>query len=70
VDPDTARLLTAQMTRAAGTAVRERMDTPIAELVSELATPHSYTLKGLEVLFEADAFTPWKEAAEALYRQD
>jgi pyrroline-5-carboxylate reductase len=58
------------MTRAAGTAVRERMETPVAELVSELATPHSYTLKGLEVLREADAFAPWKQAADALYTQD
>jgi len=70
VDPDTARMLTAQMTRAAGTAVRERSDTPVAELVSELATPRSFTLKGLEVLREADAFTPWKKAADALYRHD
>lgn len=70
VDPDTARLLTAQMTRAAGTAVRERRQTPTDELVSELATPHSYTLKGLEVLREADAFTPWKQAADALFRHD
>lgn len=70
VDPGTARLLTAQMTRAAGTSVRERMDTAAPELVSELATPRSYTLKGLEVLREADAFAPWKRAADASYRQD
>ena len=70
VDPETARMLTSQMTRAAGTTVRERATTPIPELVSELATPRSFTLKGLEVLRDADAFAPWKSAADALYRQD
>ncbi|MEM9471741.1 MAG: NAD(P)-binding domain-containing protein [Pseudomonadota bacterium] len=68
VDPEIARLLTAQMTRAAATTVRERPSTPTSQLVSELATPRSFTLKGLEVLHEADAFTPWKRAADALLR--
>ncbi len=70
VDPEVARLLTAQMTRAAATTVRERPATPTSQLVSELATPRSFTLKGLEVLHEADAFTPWKRAADALLRAD
>lgn len=70
VDPEIARLLTAQMTRAAATTVRERPSTPTSQLVSELATPRSFTLKGLEVLHEADAFTPWKRAADALLRTD
>jgi pyrroline-5-carboxylate reductase len=70
VDPATARMLTAQMTRAAATTVRERKDDSVRDLVDELATPRSFTLKGLEVLREADAFTPWKRAAEALLKAD
>ena len=70
VDPEIARLLTAQMTRAAATTVRERPLVPTSELVSELATPRSFTLKGLEVLHEEDAFTPWKKAADALLRSN
>ncbi len=70
VDPEIARLLTAQMTRAAATTVRERTQTPIDELVAELATPRSYTLKGLEVLRTADAFAPWKQAADTLLIPD
>ena len=69
VDPDTARLLVAQMTRAAATTVRERPDDSVRALVDELATPRSFTLKGLEVLREADAFTPWKNAAAALFEK-
>ncbi len=70
VDPETARLLTAQMTRAAATTVRERPQSPIDELVAELATPRSFTLKGLEVLRAADAFTPWQQAADSLLSSD
>lgn len=70
VDPEIARLLTAQMTRAAATTVRERTQTPIDELVADLATPRSYTLKGLEVLRTADAFTPRKQAADTLLIPD
>ena len=69
VDPDTARLLVAQMTRAAATTVRDRPDESIRALVDELATPRSFTLKGLEVLREADAVTPWKNAAAALFEK-
>jgi pyrroline-5-carboxylate reductase len=69
LDPDTARLLVAQMTRAAATTVRERPDESIRALVDELATPRSFTLKGLEVLRETDAFTPWKNAAAALFEK-
>lgn len=69
VDPDTARLLVAQMTRAAATTVRDRRDDSIRALADELATPRSFTLKGLEVLREADAFTPWKKAAAALFEK-
>jgi pyrroline-5-carboxylate reductase len=69
VDEETARLLVAQMTRAAATTVRDRPEDSIRALVDELATPRSFTLKGLEVLREADAFTPWKNAAAALFEK-
>ncbi len=69
VDADTARLLVAQMTRAGATTVRERTEASVPELVDELATERSFTLKGLEVLREADAFTPWKNAAAALFEK-
>jgi pyrroline-5-carboxylate reductase len=69
VDEETARLLVAQMTRAAATTVRERPDDSIRDLVDELATPRSFTLKGLEVLRGSQAFTPWKNAAAALFEK-
>jgi len=70
VEPETARRLCAQMTRAGATTVVQRPEVTVRELVDELATPRSFTLKGLEVLRRADAFTPWKEAAEALLKPD
>lgn len=66
VDPGVARQLVAQMTRAAATSARERIDTSLDGLVSELATPRSYTGTGLDILKEDDAFGPWKRAAEHL----
>ena len=66
VDPETARLLTAQMTRASATSVLQRPHDSVRELVDELATERSNTLKGLEVLRAADAFTPWKMAVDAV----
>jgi pyrroline-5-carboxylate reductase len=69
VDEETARQLVAQMTRAGATSVLERPDDSVRALVDELATPRSFTLKGLEVLREADAFTPWKKAAAALFEK-
>jgi pyrroline-5-carboxylate reductase len=70
VDEETARRLVAQMTRAGATSLLERPDDSVRALVDELATPRSFTLKGLEVLREADAFTPWKKAAAALFEPE
>ncbi len=61
-----ARPLVAQMTRAAATTIRERPDASVTELVAELATPRSFTLKGLDVLRAGHAFTPWHDAAAAV----
>jgi pyrroline-5-carboxylate reductase len=63
---DQARLLAAQMTRAAATSVRQRKGVEIADLVGELATPRSFTALGLEVLRARDAFAPWREASERI----
>ena len=66
LQPDVARQLVAQMTRAAATSARERIDTSVEGLVAELATPRSFTGAGLDVLRKADAFRPWREAAQYL----
>lgn len=64
-----ARLLVAQMTRAAATAVRERRARSIADLLAELATPKSFTLAGLDELRGGRAFEPWRQAADSLARR-
>jgi pyrroline-5-carboxylate reductase len=69
LDPEEARLLVSQMTRAAATVVRERTDTPIEALVAELATPRSFSRAGLELLDARDAFAPWREACEEVARK-
>ena len=66
IDPGVARQLAAQMTRAAATSARERLDTSLEGLVAELATPRSYTGAGLKILKEANAFAPWRAAADHL----
>jgi pyrroline-5-carboxylate reductase len=66
---DAARRLIAQTTRAAATVVRERRDTPIAELVDAVATPRSFTLLGLEQLRRNDAFGLWPETADRVARR-
>lgn len=66
VDPGVARQLVAQMTRAAATSARERIETPLDGLVAELATPRSFTGAGLDILHEDDAFAAWRRAADHL----
>jgi pyrroline-5-carboxylate reductase len=66
LEPASARLLVAQMTRAAATMIRERTDSSPAHLVAELATPRSFTLTGLEDLRRGHAFEPWPAAAARL----
>ena len=66
LEPFAARLLVSQMTRAAATAVRERSETSIDDLVAELATPRSFTLTGLEDLRRDGAFELWQAAATKL----
>jgi len=59
LSPETSRLLSAQMTRAAATVARERAATPMADLVGELATPRSFTGAGIRYLDEREVFTHW-----------
>jgi pyrroline-5-carboxylate reductase len=66
LDPDVARLLVAQMTRAAATVIRERTEASPAQLLAELATPRSFTLSGLEDLRREHAFEAWQDAASRL----
>jgi pyrroline-5-carboxylate reductase len=66
LDRAAARLLVAQMTRAAATIIRERTDAAPAQLLAELATPRSFTLAGLEDLRRNHAFEAWPEAATRL----
>lgn len=66
VGPDVARQLVSQMTRAAATSARERIDTSLEGLVAELATPRSFTGAGLEILNEDNAFAAWRRAAQHL----
>ncbi|MEZ5773275.1 MAG: NAD(P)-binding domain-containing protein [Hyphomicrobiaceae bacterium] len=63
---ESARRLAAEMTAAAARTVVERRDEPIDGLVAELCLPGSYTGQGLQILGKADAFGPWRTAAEAL----
>lgn len=60
----TSRLLSAQMVRAAATVARERTGTPMAGLVSELATPRSFTGAGIRRLDDHDVFRHWREAMD------
>jgi pyrroline-5-carboxylate reductase len=66
IEPAAARLLVAQMTRAAATIIRERTDSSPAQLLAELATPRSFTLSGLEDLRGEHAFEAWPDAASRL----
>ncbi len=69
LDPETSRLLVAQMTRAAATIARERTDASTAQLVEELASPGSFTLTGLEVLRDNRAFDAWHQAFHAVLQR-
>jgi len=64
VSPETSRLLIAQMTRAAGTLVRERTETSVDDLVTEITPPRSLTGLGLDHLKDENAFLPWRQAGD------
>jgi pyrroline-5-carboxylate reductase len=64
LSPETSRLLSAQMVRAAATVARERKDTPMADLVGELATPRSFTGAGIRRLDGHQVFAHWRKAMD------
>ena len=64
--PDTARQLVTQMTRAAATSGRERLDSSLGELVEEVTKPGSFTRAGLSLLNKEHAFDAWRSAAQHL----
>ena len=69
IEPDVARQLVAQMTKAAATSALERNDTTLEGLVDELATPRSFTGLGLDVLNSEAAFASWHKAAQTVVEQ-
>lgn len=64
-----ARAIVAGMTRAGAVSASEHSDIPLPELINDLCLPGSLTGQGLEILKEADAFTPWKAAAESIFER-
>ncbi len=64
LEADAARLVAAQMTRAAATIVREKPETEVHDLVEELCLPESITGLGLDKLKQDKAFQPWKQAGD------
>lgn len=69
VREDQARALIAAMTRAGAVSAYERTDTPLPELINDLCLPGSLTGQGLDILNGADAFTPWKAAADSVFER-
>ncbi len=69
VPADQARAVVANMTRAGAISAAERSEVPLKELVQDLCLPGSLTGQGLDILNKGDAFTPWKDAAEAIYQR-
>ncbi len=69
VREDQARALIAAMTRAGAVSAFERTDTRLPELINDLCLPGSLTGQGLEILNSADAFSPWKAAADSIFER-
>ena len=69
VPEEQARAVIAGMTRAGAVSAAERTDTPLPELINDLCLPGSLTGQGLEILRGADAFAPWRAAAESIFER-
>ncbi len=69
VSENDARALISGMTRAGAVSAFERTETPLNELIEDLCLPGSLTGQGLEILKTADAFSPWKDAADSIYER-
>ena len=68
IEPETARQLVTGLTRSTAIIARERTDVTIDQIVDELATPGSFTLKGFDSLRESDAFSPWITASDKVFK--
>ncbi len=66
VECKTARNLAAEMTMSGATTIRKRPNTALEDLVDELCIPGSFTGMGVDHLRSKGAFTPWREACQAV----
>lgn len=69
VPEDQARAVIAGMTRAGAVSASMRSDTPLPELINDLCLPGSLTGQGLDILKDAEAFSPWRAAAESIFER-
>lgn len=69
LDAVTARSLVSELTKSTAVMARERGDVTLDAIVEELATPGSFTLKGLEVLQSHDAFKHWVDMSNKMLEQ-
>ena len=69
ISPDVARRHVAQTFRAAGTTALEDGGRSVQEIYEEIASPDTFTLKGLETLRDEQAFAPWRAALERIRKE-
>jgi pyrroline-5-carboxylate reductase len=67
--PATARRLVSELTGSTAAMAAQRDHLTLEEIVEELATPGSFTLRGLEALRSRDAFRPWVDMSDALIEE-
>jgi pyrroline-5-carboxylate reductase len=67
--PEVARRHVAQTFRAAGTTALEDGTRSVQDIYEEIASPGSFTLKGLETLRDGRAFDPWRAALERIRKE-
>ena len=66
LDPATARRLVTELTRSSAALALHRDHVDLDSFLEELATPGSFTLKGLKALRAANAFQPWVDMSNVL----
>lgn len=67
LEPETARRLVAELTSSTAVMARERTDVNLDDIVAELASPGSYTLKGFEEIWARGAYAPWTDACDKVF---
>ena len=68
LDPQSARLLACQATRAAATMARDHHDEPLQETTAAIATEGSFTKLGLDHLNSEGALEAWADACRIIHR--